>query len=241
MPALPPAHIQEKYTGRSGRGAFEQAVQAFSFFMASAERMGYRHSRENYLLDLGCGWGRISQTALRHFPADHVYSLDVTEESMEICRSTGLPTQLIYVPDMRPPSALPPESVDLAVAFSVFSHLSEAAHWVWLRELHRVLKPGAVMCVTTRTRRHIDLFEAIRRQGGANSFWQDTEAAKAAYDAGDFVFDAPPAAGQIGADYGEAAIPEQYAVTRWKELFDDVAYFGEDESGCGQAVIVARK
>ena len=49
----------------------------------------------------------------------------------------------------RPPVAFPPASFDVAVANSVFTHLEEARQRGWLEELHRLLRPGGLLIVTT--------------------------------------------------------------------------------------------
>lgn len=240
LPSLPSERIQAKYTGRSGRAAFEQAVASYRFFRDKASELGVEPGANTQVLDLGCGWGRLSQTILKDFPAGNIVSLDVAEEPIRICTETELPTRLVLVPDAQPPSSLADESIDLVISFSVFSHLSEASHWRWLEELHRVMRPGGVAALTTRGRFHIDLFERNRRQGGKSPAWKDVEAAKRTYDQGDFLFDEIDRH-QLGSDYGEAAIPEQYVHRNWTKLFPTTRFYDTDVTKFGQAVIMARK
>ena len=52
-----------------------------------------------------------------------------------------------------PPTELHQDEFDLVTAFSVFSHLSEEAFCRWMIEFHKILKPGGIVCATTRNLR----------------------------------------------------------------------------------------
>jgi hypothetical protein len=47
-----------------------------------------------------------------------------------------------------PPLALGEQSIDFVVAWSIFSHYSEAAYRAWLIELNRILRPGGYAFIT---------------------------------------------------------------------------------------------
>ena len=51
--------------------------------------------------------------------------------------------------DRRPPTAMPAGSFDVAVAISVFTHMEEDLQREWLAELHRLLRPGGLLIVST--------------------------------------------------------------------------------------------
>ena len=56
----------------------------------------------------------------------------------------------------RPPTPYAKGRFDAIYAFSVFSHLREDVHRLWLEELHRIAKPGAAIVLTVQGQRVIE-------------------------------------------------------------------------------------
>jgi SAM-dependent methyltransferase len=92
-----------------------------------------------HIAEWGCGMGRI----LRHMPESYErYGFDYNSEAIKWCsehlsghwRGNGL----------MPPLPMEDESLDAVFAISVFTHLSREAHFAWVREIFRVLKPGGI-------------------------------------------------------------------------------------------------
>jgi SAM-dependent methyltransferase len=99
------------------------------------------------VLDFGCGAGKL----LRHFlpEAERVEFIgcDIDERSVAWLRENLSPPLSVFVCGEEPGLDLPDEHVDLALAMSVFTHLTD--HWAgWLREIHRVLRPGGRFVAT---------------------------------------------------------------------------------------------
>src|SRR5690606_28551620 len=130
---------------------------------------------------------------------------------------TAMPVRLVQCHAGQPLS-LPDASFDFIFAYSVFSHLNEASARHWMSEFHRVLRPGGVVAVTTRTRGFIRWCEDLRNMpnppphaAGSLDCFKDMDAALAQYDAGEFVFDGERTDGPLkNTGYGEACIPELY-------------------------------
>lgn len=251
LPSLPPDELQAQFTGRSHRLAFEQAAAAVSLFLSEARSLGLDTARPGFrLMDMGCGWGRITQTFLRDFEPDQIIGVDVMDKAIEACRSTGLPCEVRKIPHF-PPLEFETGSFDLIVAFSVFSHLSEPAHLAWVRELSRLLRPGGVAAVTTRPRSFIKMAEHMRAHGaavpaharGAATSFVDTPAWLDRYDRGEFCFDAPHISPDWpGVYYGEAAAPEGFVLRTWAPFFEEVRFTSAAEHGrFDQSLITARK
>lgn len=119
----------------------------------------------------GCGPGRV----IRHLPGllpkeSKVLGTDYNPRSIAWC-SANLPGKY-FINKLAPPLPLEAGQVDLLYAISIFTHLSEAMHGEWLKELLRVVRPGGIILVTV----HGD-----RCTGGLNA--QE----RAAYDAGRLV------------------------------------------------------
>ena len=99
------------------------------------------------LLDWGCGCGRV----LRHWArldTTRVSGCDIDSRMVAWC-SENLPFAEAQVNALAPPLPYGDASFGLVYAFSVMTHLSEELQHAWLRELHRVLKPGGYFLFST--------------------------------------------------------------------------------------------
>ena len=115
------------------------------------------------MIDFGSGWGRITRTLLRDFRPEHVVGVDPLESMVEACRDWFASSAVSFeTVDNWPPLSQANESVDLIVAYSVFSHLPERLATAWIAEFARVLKPGGIVVATTQSRSFIDLCEQMR-------------------------------------------------------------------------------
>jgi SAM-dependent methyltransferase len=246
LPSLPPDEIQRNFTGRAGRDTFAEAVSFYRCVLEAVASAGLKIGSGVRIVDLGCGWGRISQTALRDFAPENIYSVDIMPQAIEICRATGLPTNLVLA-DREPPTQLPSEFADIVMAYSVFSHLREDAHWAWLREVRRLLRAGSIAVLTTRDRAIFDYAASVRRAGdvpiharGMQTAFGDIDETKYRYDAGEYIFDIPQSTGPLQEIYGEAVIPCQYVEREWTKIFTHVEYRNARQAGTNQAIIVCR-
>ena len=99
------------------------------------------------VLDFGCGAGRT----LRHFTSEaedaELWGCDIDEDSIRWMQAHLCPPFHAFVNGSDPPLDQPDSSFDLIWAISVFTHLAQ--NWSqWLVELHRLLKPDALLVVT---------------------------------------------------------------------------------------------
>ena len=95
-----------------------------------------------YLVDIGCGSGRLAQPLDRSGFAGRYLGTDVVPELLAHARkSTDRPDWRFELAD----GLVIPEAdgqVDMVAFFSVFTHLLHEHSYVYLREARRVLKPG---------------------------------------------------------------------------------------------------
>jgi SAM-dependent methyltransferase len=97
-------------------------------------------------LDWGCGCGR----ALRYLAAKHQVKLtgvDIDAQTVAWCKR-AYPRCSFHAIDLNPPMPLDPESFDLIYGISVFTHIREHDQYLWLEELKRVSRPGAVLLLS---------------------------------------------------------------------------------------------
>ena len=141
--------------------------------------------------------------------------------------------------------------MDLISTFSVFSHLSEAAHLGWLAEFQRILRPGGVLVATTWPRSFIEDCVTFRDERDAGLIpahhvlstfaFEDTQEWLDRYDRGELCHDATGGGEGLSSDFcGETLIPRDYVERVWTELLDVMEYIS-DRQVCTQDVIVARK
>src|SRR5581483_8009602 len=65
---------------------------------------------------------------------------------------------------LAPPLDLDDETFDLAYALSVFTHLTEDLQRAWRDELHRVLRPGGLLLLSTHGRSYLPRLDPGERE-----------------------------------------------------------------------------
>jgi SAM-dependent methyltransferase len=184
------------------------------------------------LLEFGCGCGRILRFFARYVDTCRLTGVDVDAGAIAWCREHLRFAEFETIPQ-EPELPFPDASFDAIYAFSVFSHLPEARHLGWLRELRRVARPGAVAVLTVHGRRVLDLAASGERPEVMPHVSDRRAAAERAEREG-FLFvpyrslDAMDALGRDHfADwdldaYGSAFVLEPYVRRQWGEIFDIV-------------------
>ena len=171
-PPNPPEQLQVQFVGLSFEKAYAEA-EAFVTAVADELRAcGHPGLAGSRVLDFGAGWGRISRVLLASVSPDRLFAVDVDSEMTALVNVT-LPGVNAMTVAPAPPTVLATGSMDVVVAFSVFSHLSGSAHEAWAREIGRLLRPGGVAAVTVLGEDFIDLVassQAAVARGDANDF-----------------------------------------------------------------------
>lgn len=99
------------------------------------------------VLDWGCGPGRV----IRHWP-EHQFTCfgsDVNEKSLDWCK-LNFPAIRFLNQQVLPPLDIAAQTFDLIYGISILTHLSLSAHFLWIEELKRILKPGGLLVLTTQ-------------------------------------------------------------------------------------------
>lgn len=251
-PDNPPQAVQQKFVGASYRDAYQEAAR----FVTQAERWAQQHSPalhdSSAVLDFGIGWGRISRMLLTRVPPTRLFGLDVDAEMIALVQAT-LPGINALTVDPMPPSALRTALVEHAFAFSVFSHLAEAAHRAWAEELARVVIPGGLVFVTvldgaflTQVRQCQELVA----QGGDDPFASslaqllpDLASAQAAYQRSEFIYAAPAVEdGPRTVDfYGWAIAPRAWMQSVWGAAGFEIIEWVDSHVLFPQAMVCLRR
>ena len=103
------------------------------------------------VLDFGCGSGygtrRISEFA------QEAYGVDVASDAVEYAKARYRNDNLHFLKiNPPPPLPFPDESFDVVLSFQVIEHVSDDD--AYLREAHRLLKPGGTLVVITPDRKN---------------------------------------------------------------------------------------
>ncbi|MEP6527338.1 MAG: class I SAM-dependent methyltransferase [Nocardioidaceae bacterium] len=225
-PPNPPAAIQIKFVGASYENAYAEAES----FVTVCDEFAAKHGRGGFasldrLLDFGSGWGRITRTLLTRTTARQVHAVDV-DQQMTALINTTLPGVNAVTIDPDPPTVFGNATIDAVVAFSVFSHLSGAAHEAWAREIGRLVVPGGVVAITVLDEAFFGQVAGAQgavRSGQADPFaeslaktFPDLSAARSGFAAGEIQY-AGSGGGEVrtGDYYGWAAAPSAYVRRVW--------------------------
>lgn len=230
---LPVESIQLQYTGLSMRQTFVQGLTYFDLCkkIAVRQKRSFDGQGLSSVVDFGSGWGRITQLLSLYFDPDRILGFDVMDSAVDEAKRNGVQAKFIKT-EVWPPIHLQNESVDYIYSYSVFSHLSEDNAWAWIREFHRILRPGGLAFLTTRHRSFFEYLKTLHKKSdipsfanGAHNAFKDIESAKKNYDQGSFCFDALGSGGNgLTPVYGEAFIPESYVHERYGKIFSAVGF-----------------
>jgi SAM-dependent methyltransferase len=153
---LPPRRLMVRVAGTADADWFLRSGRAGYDAIAAHVPLDDTES----VLDFGCGCGRVT----RYFRDHHgdVAGSDVNRDAVAWCRA-NLPFARFEVNGLAPPLAFDDASFDLVYALSVFTHLTADLQLAWRDELHRVLRPGGRLLVTTHGRSYLQRLDEDER------------------------------------------------------------------------------
>lgn len=99
-----------------------------------------------HVLDFGCGIGGMTRHIARAFAGARLTGADVSSESIAMAQEVHADlATYVHIEGHRLP--LEDDSVDLALAACVFHHIPPAERGAWVRDLHRVIRPGGSLII----------------------------------------------------------------------------------------------
>ena len=134
------AHDYDGLHRESIRASGEEPQYFAAYKAAYIERALRESTPPQAILDFGCGIGGMLGHVLRAFPQAVLHGTDVSEESLEIARSTFPAVNFALNEEGALPLA--DASIDMAYAACVFHHIPPEDRARWAAELKRVLRPG---------------------------------------------------------------------------------------------------
>jgi SAM-dependent methyltransferase len=146
---FPPTRLCVGTVGAAGYKSYyedgERSVEVLLELMA-----GHIELKGARILEWGCGPARL----IRHLArvgkdaGMEIFATDYDEATIAWCQS-AIPGVTFARNGLEPPLPFPDDSFDVIFRSSVFTHLSEAMHYAWLKENLRVVKPGGLVIFTT--------------------------------------------------------------------------------------------
>jgi SAM-dependent methyltransferase len=141
----PPEDVHAMVRGPSAAagGVYEADLVANALASVGIDIDGMRAA-----LDFGCSSGRVLRVLRAAYPRTAWYGCDPNS------RAVGWANEHLggiefFVNDDLPPLPLETASLDLAYAISIWSHFSPALGLEWFREMHRLIRPGGNLVITT--------------------------------------------------------------------------------------------
>ena len=120
------------------------------------------------ILDWGAGVGRVARHVRDHFASDaELWCVDVDGVNVEEAKNFVKNSICKPIP-FYPPTDLPTDYFEFVYGISVFTHLSECAQEVWLQELKRVSRSGALLIMSVKNE-----FAAINSSANNGSLLRD--------------------------------------------------------------------
>ena len=225
LPGHPDPALQQMWNGTSGTTLAAQSVCFYRKLKEMQATHGSGDLKETNILDFGCGWGRLTRMLAKDLDPGHLYGCDPVDDILDVSRKTSVPAELArseFLPETLPfPDAR--GKFDLVFSFSVFTHISEAAHLASLRAIHDGLKPGGLLVVTIRPPAYIDfnpnMQPAVDRLGPDRL----AELRKPAYVFVPHHTEGHPQFDDAADDpmsYGETVITLPYVRENWSEMFE---------------------
>ncbi len=125
---------------------FQSGYRQMRAILEVAERHGLNLRTLRSILELGAGSARLIRH-LRCFNGIRLVGTDVNKEMATWC-AENLPGIEFHTNALKPPLTFAEENAfDLIYASSVFTHIPLETQGLWIRELHRILRPGGLAIV----------------------------------------------------------------------------------------------
>jgi SAM-dependent methyltransferase len=243
-PPLPPADLMLRVAPSFDPEHIEGAGEAFDLgaihhlhaFERALAATGRTFSDFTRLLDFGCGCGRF----LRHFGSlaetTEIHGTDIDAEMIAWVQA-NIPFAHATVAPHLPPTGYPDHHFDLIINHSVFTHLDEVMQDLWLGELHRVSRPGAILLLTfegpSSWNRTVALAES---RGHDTSAWREELQSRGILFIRDDHF-----VGSTHPDFYHSTVHAPwYVLEHWGHFFDVLAYLPEGSDSQDMVVLHRR-
>jgi SAM-dependent methyltransferase len=149
-PTVPPQALRIRVSGDGDVSNFLRAGEVISENMRQAIPASMDLFVPNSrILDFGCGCGRVVYFLKRALQGNF-FGTDIDAEAIDWCASNMEEVATFSVNGAWPPIDFPDAYFDLICSVSIFTHLPKDMQLAWLKDLSRVMKPGAYALLTVQ-------------------------------------------------------------------------------------------
>jgi SAM-dependent methyltransferase len=177
-PDEPPEDVHAMARGHLAAGG---ALYYADMLAEDLARVGTSLGAVSRGLDFGCSSGRVVRVLQAAYPDAQWHGVDPTAGAIAWARA-HLPDIEFEQSPQEPPLDYPDETFDFVVAISIWSHFGEVAAVHWLDEMHRIVRPGGLLVLSTHGLQSIAYYagtgersrlqlEQIRRELYRRGFW----------------------------------------------------------------------
>jgi ubiquinone/menaquinone biosynthesis C-methylase UbiE len=246
FPRFPRASIQTGYNGAADEEAMLRAHGFWLYPEGWAKALGHPLNRSSRILDVGCGWGRITRTFARDVAADNIFGCDIDHEAISVCRFLGVPGQFA-VTKPGEPLPYPDGYFSVITASSVFTHLPESVTLPLLAEFSRVAQKDCLFVFTVEDQNFLDYFNipGIEKNGERwrllSQHKDKVPELRKKFANGDYIYLKTNEESIRSSDvYGDALIPKGWFEKKCAKYFELLAY-NQSAPPVYQAVVIGRK
>ena len=179
---MPPAGVHAMAQGAQAAGG---SAYYADLVVDSLAQSGFELEPGMTGLDFGCSSGRVVRVLAAALPRLEWHGCDPIPDAIEWARS-HLPGIAFERSPEQPPLPYSDGAFDLVFAISIWSHFSEGAALEWLREVHRIVRPGGRLLITTHGEqtvahthragvRSVDQLGDVRAALSEHGFWYAAE------------------------------------------------------------------
>jgi Methyltransferase domain len=247
LPALPPEPLQSQFVGSANESALREAHSFYDFVKKNAAKFGSPIAAHSRFLDFGTGWGRFLRFAWKDVEEQNLFGVDIDPDVIAMCVSNMVPGTLKTI-DADGRLDFMDHSVDIILAYSVFTHLPELTHLHWMKELKRVTRQGAIVALTIEPRRFLEFVASLDGKtpesgwhAGLQRFSGEANRRLPEYDSGRFIY-FPTGGGKYREPeiYGDAICPIGFIEANWSPEFTVRTHI-DDPSQFWQAAVILQR
>ena len=148
---LPPSELRYRVGASPDAEEFITIGKTCASDIQSAlQKVGHELASFSRILDFGCGCGRTLVHMRRLAPNAQIEGTDIDVTAIDWCRK-NLHYASFSISKETPPIDYAADTFDFIYVISVFTHLDENYQFLWLEELRRIAKPGAILLLTVNS------------------------------------------------------------------------------------------
>ena len=180
------------------------------------------------ILELPCGYGRVTRQLVKHFPSHQITSCDIMKPAVQFCREQfGVHGSDVIEP-VNEFRNIPDRSFDIAVMGSLITHLSEENSKKVVEHFLRKVKKGGYAILTTTGER---AYEIMRSNSWFKVPENEQDVLRTNFEGGKFGFvnywdghtSEKKTVEYIGVDYGISLIPKAWVEELVQSLGAEIA------------------